>query len=140
MVVIGTRRAAYGEDRLTPTLPFWLKLKSPHGASIKWGSPPAPMGQVHGRQIRSGTTTHELAVEVDGFGGGFAVEGVELLGEFAEGGVDGCCVGGAVFEVHAESAEVFVAGDGLEAFYLGEACSGEAVGVAGESVQVARSD
>ena len=84
--------------------------------------------------------THDLAVVVDSFGGGFAVEGVELVGEFVEGVVDGCGVGGAVFEVHAESVEVFVARDCLEAYYLGEACTGEVVGVAGESVQVARSD
>ena len=77
----------------------------------------------------SGTTTYELAVEVHGLGGRFAFEDVELVGELVEGGVDGCGVGGAVFELHAESVEVFVAGDGFEALHEREAGGREVGGV-----------
>ena len=78
----------------------------------------------------------DLAVEVHGLGGRFAFEDVELVGEFVEGGVNGCGVGGAVIELHAESVEVFMAGNGLVASHESEPGGREIGDVAGEAREV----
>ena len=76
----------------------------------------------------------QLAVEGYGLGGGFTFEDVELVGELVERGVDGCGVGGAVFELHAKSVEVLVAGDGFEPLHEREAGGGEVISFEGQSV------
>ena len=61
-----------------------------------------------------GPSADELAVEVHGLGGRFAFEDVQLMGELVEGGVDGRRVTSAMFQLHAQRVEVFVARDCLK--------------------------